>query len=533
MEHLRPFHELIRERCGLAFDDMAEANLTSAVSRRMATTNTENSSLYFAGVLSDEDEFNELVALLTVNETYFFREPERLTLLVETLVPRLLVRGGPVRILSAGCSTGEEPYSIAIALRERFGQSAATLFSIVAGDIDREALKQARQAIYRDYSFRLAPPALRRRYFSGSAVAGYSLDADVRGMVEFRPMNLLSPDFAGLFGGFDIVFYRNVSIYFDQSGRKKILTALSAAMNETSYLIVSAAETLANDLGVFHLVGEGGQFYFGKGDTAFRSARLPSPAAKQAGEISGAGVPPKKLNRLGARASSPAYAGAGGTNAGGTPALPGTVSSRIGRPRASAMAMVRGFIRDKKYQDALASLQAWPPGNPADRVLPLLEGYVRLQMREFAKAAAIAKDVIDADNWSAEAHVLLGLVSKCQEKSSDAIDWFKRTIYFRPNCWPAHYFLATLLHPVDAEKAYREFRTALQQLEADPDPDGGLQLPLDLPVADVRFLCGKRTGAPKKDGGKAAGALGAPKTKDGGKAAGALDAARPTNKGIG
>ncbi len=182
---LQPFKDLVSQRCGLSCDGVAEANLVSALALRMKVTASQSASSYFILVSGDEDEFHELVALLTVNETYFFREPAQLTLAADILIPRLLsgrADDRPLRILSAGCSTGEEPYSLAMALREKFGESAGHLVSITAVDIDRQALASACRAEYGEFSFRVLSPELRDRHFLNKPPNRYLLSDAVRGM---------------------------------------------------------------------------------------------------------------------------------------------------------------------------------------------------------------------------------------------------------------------------------------------------------------------------------------------------------------
>ena len=191
---LTPFQELVRRRSGLQLETMAESSLKLALEKRMAATNADIPSAYYSRVLRDEAEFDELVSLLTINETYFYREPRQLELLTQRLLPALLAKGPglPLRILSAGCSTGEEPYSIAIAILEKFGESAGRLVSIVAGDIDQHALRRARQAEYPEYSFRAMPAALRERYFTPASPRTDRLKEQVRAMIEFQSLNLLA-----------------------------------------------------------------------------------------------------------------------------------------------------------------------------------------------------------------------------------------------------------------------------------------------------------------------------------------------------
>ena len=469
---LQPFKDVVGQRCGLTFDALSEAGLAAALAKRMQATGSATASGYFTFLIGDGGEFQELVALLTVNETYFFREPAQLTLLVDVLVPRLLIgrgAGRPVRILSAGCSTGEEPYSIAIALKEKFGESVGHLASIVAADIDHRALEVARRAEYGDYSFRALSPALRDRHFARGDGRRHLLHESVRSLVEFHSFNLLSPQYPEALFGFDVVFFRNVSIYFDAATRKAILANLHAIMTESGALILGASETLANDFGIFRLVEEGGGFYFAKAPVAGPAPRRP------------ASVPaPPKVERVRPieRPTLPAH-----------PAL-ATLPPPV--DWAATVTTVRALVREKSHPEALQAIQALPPGDIRSW---LLEGHVLLHMRRFAEATAIAARAVDQDSWSIDAHMLLALAAKWQGDEAAAIDSLKVVVYSKPDCWPAHFYLATLLQGVDAAKARREYAVALRQIEADPDPDGGLWLPLDLPVADIRFLCQRRRAA--------------------------------------
>ena len=469
---LQPFKDLVAQRCGLTFDETSETNLRSALDKRVVATGAGAFASYFTRLIGDEAEFHELVALLTVNETYFFREPTQLTLLTDGLLPRLMAGRdghGPIRILSAGCSTGEEPYSIAIALKEKFGDGVGHLVSITAADIDHRALTCARRAEYGEFSFRALSATVRDRPFEQTAPRRYTLHPGVRSLVQFHHLNLLSPAYPRALHDFDIVFFRNVSIYFDVETRKTILANLRAIMAEGGFLVLGASETLANDLGVFHLVEEGGGFYFAK--TTSASEHRPAPKRPD---------PPPRMD------ATPTMVGA---------ALPPSSPPPSPPPKAdwsAALEAVRVLVRRKKHQEALDLIRSLPAATPADVRSWLLEGHVRLQMRQFAEAAAIAARAVDHDPWAVDALMLLALVAKWQGDEAAAVDRLKSIVYSKPDCWSAHYYLGTLLQDADPARARRAYATALRQITANPDPDGGMWLPLDLPVADIRFLCERR-----------------------------------------
>ena len=473
-DDLLPFQALVQRRSGLQLDTTADASLMVAVQKRMRATQTTRSSTYYAHLLADDGEFDELVSLLTINETYFYREPQQLELLTEHLLPTLLASFGatpqrPLRILSAGCSTGEEPYSIAIAVREKYGESAASLVSIAAGDIDQHALQRARQGVFAEYSFRAMPPELRKRYFTHEANRGYRIDESVAAMVDFHPLNLLEDELPGPLCDCDVIFFRNVSIYFDATSRARILRTLHAALRETGYLLLGTAETLANDVGVFALREDRSVFYFVKG--------APRPSPKIA-------LKPRREARP--RPATPARKAAAAV----APPAPSPVPQAM--IDAEQIAAVRAQIRAGRYGAALERLSPLRRAVPDDIDALLLESYALLQSRRFAEATALARQLLETDHWSVDAMVLLGFAAKWQDDGAAAIAHFKNAVYTRPDCWPAHYYLAGLLFASQPAKAQREYRTVLLQLAANPDPDGGLRLPLGLPVDDIRFLCERR-----------------------------------------
>ena len=276
---LEPFKQLIKGPCGLQFEGDDATRLAQALHER-CTHHAVALPAYLALVQRSASELQELVNLLTINETYFFRESAQIDWLVQHLAPRLLAcsQGAwPIRILSAACSTGEEPYSIALALWQKYGDHAARWFTVLGGDIDSHALARARAALYSDFSFRGVPEQVRQRHFTRTA-QGWQLAQPVREMVTFHELNLLAPVHDGALQDCDVVFCRNVSIYFDTPTRRTIQQGLAALLRDEGVLVIGLAETLANDLGVLPLVEDAGLFYFAKGplDGPLHQAAQPS-----------------------------------------------------------------------------------------------------------------------------------------------------------------------------------------------------------------------------------------------------------------
>ncbi|MBI4689220.1 MAG: protein-glutamate O-methyltransferase CheR, partial [Nitrospirae bacterium] len=264
---LNPFKDLIRERSGLDFDEARIATLENGIRTRMSEKGIELHAKYLNYLLHNQDEFNHLLNLLTINETYFFREPHHLNLLTEKLIPEILARrkeGARIKILSAGCSTGEEPYSLLISLMERYGTGIINFVSVTGFDIDSNVIRKAREGVFTTYSFRDVSQQFMEKYFEPAGNNRHKIKDFVREGVKFRKLNLLDDDFPDELKGVDVIFYRNVSIYFNPETQRNIFKKLSDLINEKGYLFVGSTETISHNTDVLSLIEIDGVFLFYK-----------------------------------------------------------------------------------------------------------------------------------------------------------------------------------------------------------------------------------------------------------------------------
>lgn len=481
---LTPFKQLIQERCGLRFDGTGEEKLKRALQERMQ--HLAMAVAHYRTVLRNEpQEFQNLVNLLTINETYFFREPEQIRLLTECLIPRLLgARAGlaPVRILSAGCSSGEEPFSLVMALAERYGSSLERLFTVVGGDIDSQALERARRGLYPEFSFRGVASEVRDRYFS-RVPQGYQLRPKIREQVTFFGLNLFSGSFPEGLRDFDVVMFRNVSIYFDAPTRKAILEHLSSLLKDDGVLFVGTAETLANDLGVLPLVEEQGLFYFAKQARHDPLGATKPPSAADHPDSMSA-VCPVTLPPAASPCAIPQRTEAS------LKQHPGDRTTSAFA--ASGLEQASHLTQERLYDAALPLLDQLLADDPRDMRALLLKAHIQINRQEFTAAETGAKQVLEAHPWSVEACYLLGLASKWRQRPTEAIRWFKQATYAYQQCWPAHYYLAELYRAQgDLEPARRCYRVVLQLTQV-PAATGLTFIPLDLRPGEIRFLCEHR-----------------------------------------
>jgi chemotaxis protein methyltransferase CheR len=244
----RLLRDQIYKRSGMWFSDTSKYLLQKRLSPRARELNFDSFQKYFYFLQYDpraEAEFDQIWDLVTTNETYFFREPAQLTAFVDEIVPDILTRKPvkKVRIWSAGCSSGEEPYSLAMLLQEAgwFNQAS---FEIFASDINQQVLARARKATYRESAFRATTPALRDKYFHRNDDNSWKIRDEIRNRVSFGRLNLYDEARVSLLGHLDIVFCRNVIIYFDDASKKIVVSNFYNRLVEGGYLLLGHSESL-------------------------------------------------------------------------------------------------------------------------------------------------------------------------------------------------------------------------------------------------------------------------------------------------
>ena len=208
----------------MVFTESKRYYVQRRVDDRMAATGATTFAAYFANLRSDlNGEVEQFINAFTVNETYFYREDHQLSCLTNDILAeriRARQRSDTLRIWSAPCSTGEEPYSLAMWLLERWPQVDAYDVEIVGSDIDTRALDAAAAGIYGKRALMRLSPDLVARYFVQLDEDRWQIIQDLRNSVRFAPVNLVDPKETCRFGQFDVIFCRNVLIYFDDASRR-------------------------------------------------------------------------------------------------------------------------------------------------------------------------------------------------------------------------------------------------------------------------------------------------------------------------
>jgi chemotaxis protein methyltransferase CheR len=249
--------KLIYARAGINLQEGKQAMVYSRLSRRLRETGHQSFSAYLqwleqAGGAAGDTEWQEFVNCLTTNLTSFFREEHHFPILAEALRQQ---GGRPLRLWCSAASTGEEPYSLAMCVAETLGAQAQV--KILASDIDTHVLATAQRGVYRLDAGGLSPERLKRHFMRGTgANQGFMrVKPELARLVEFRPFNLVQPSWQ-LGQAFDIVFCRNVMIYFDAQTQRRILERMHGVMAAGSLLFVGHSENFTESRDLFSLRGK-------------------------------------------------------------------------------------------------------------------------------------------------------------------------------------------------------------------------------------------------------------------------------------
>jgi chemotaxis protein methyltransferase CheR len=267
----RLLRDLIAQHLGVYFGDDKRDLLADKLSDLLAARGMVSYLDYYYLLRYDAEadrHWSELMDRLSVPETYFWRQHEQILALAQIVAPRHFERRGaaPLRIWSAACCTGEEPISIAIALAEA-GLLHRRPIEIAASDGSAAMIARARAGLYGERSFRSLPPDLRARYFRPEG-AGWRVDPRVHERIRWTTANLVDPAAVAPLAAADVIFCRNVLIYFSDETIGHVARLFARGLHADGYLFLGAAESLTRLATDFELAEVGGAFAYVKGETA-------------------------------------------------------------------------------------------------------------------------------------------------------------------------------------------------------------------------------------------------------------------------
>ncbi|AEM79560.1 CheR family methyltransferase [Thermoanaerobacter wiegelii] len=258
-EEFIKLRDFIYRKTGIYFEEQKMYYVKNRVESRIEATGSENFRNYFAWLRFDVtgQELQQLLNTLTVNETYFFREYYQLKCFAEEVLPEILERKRKenmqkIRIWSAGCSTGEEPYTLAIIMEEMLENINDIEWEIYATDINTDVLKKAEMGLYSQRSVRLVPEEYKKRYLYKKGEF-YEVVPELKKKVIFFQLNLMDAVEMRKMRNFDVIFCRNVLIYFDDASRRQVAIYFYEALVEEGYIFLGHSESMSRITPIFKL----------------------------------------------------------------------------------------------------------------------------------------------------------------------------------------------------------------------------------------------------------------------------------------
>ncbi|MDP9183259.1 MAG: methyltransferase domain-containing protein, partial [Actinomycetota bacterium] len=427
---------LLSDVAGLVFDDTRRESMAYSIAERLRDTGARDVDTYLE-TLSDPVERQRLVDEVTIQETHFFRNPPQVRALRQHVLPELLRQaesnGKRLRIWSAGCSTGEEPFSIAMLLRELLPSSDGWDVKVLATDVSQRALAAARTARYGARAVMNASPEELTRFFVAGPRDTYEVRPEVAELVEFRHHNLVTePVPFPSNEHIDLVLCRNVTIYFSRDTTRDLMKRLHTCLRDGGYLFLGHSETLWQVSDDFRLVslgsGESAAFVYRRldGVTTERRTVLPD---RRTGEDQKPAERRTRLRRAEKVAESP------------TP-----------KPAAKAGA------RSEKAGKAAAKPDAVEPAS-ADALVA--QARTALAKGRYDDAASLAEEAVMVEPLRGEAFYLRGLALVDLAEDEGALVELRKAVYLEPQMGFAHFLLAGVLDRLgDRAARAREYAAA-------------------------------------------------------------------------
>ncbi len=257
-EEFAAIRALVRQHTGISLSPAKRELVYSRLVRRLRKLGLPSFSAYLSRLeAGDPVEFEEFTNALTTNLTAFFRESHHFDFLANTVLPALAERNAAtrrIRIWSAGCSTGEEPYSIAMTLLENTANLRGWDIRVLATDLDSNVVAHAANGLYREERFEKMPAARRQRWFTALPDGQWQAKRELQEMVRFKGLNLMN-DWP-MRGQFDVIFCRNVVIYFDKETQRTLFSRMARLQRPGDWLLIGHSESLFKVSDQYQLVGK-------------------------------------------------------------------------------------------------------------------------------------------------------------------------------------------------------------------------------------------------------------------------------------
>lgn len=447
LDLLLKFRDYIEAHSGINIEESKYDALRISLHSRATRHHFHSYEEYFDFLKSNEEEFKQLVSLLAVNETYFFRYPEQFKILREYVLPEIIKQHRSrsfksLKIWSAGCSSGEEAYSIAICVIETLPDLENWDIHILGTDVSLSALEKAMRGRYEKNSFRILDEETKKKYFHYVGSGTWEIKPEIKKLVNFTYHNLIKEPYPLAFMElWDIIFCRNVTIYFRPESTKRVVANLYKSLNPGGFLFTGHTETLYHINPGFEVIRFGDAFIFRKPD---EDARKISKKTMPAHKLS------KKTSKVDLRKKA------------GSKHLSGATSGKAEQENIEETKLTDSSNLVKKLVSTL-SLKGESKQELLDTLKKLI--YECLNEDKLKEAESYIDKYLELEKLDPEIYYLCGLLRRKQNKLDAAAECFKKAIYLDSNHHLSLIELANIfLGKEDYASARKYYRQALKSL---------------------------------------------------------------------
>jgi chemotaxis protein methyltransferase CheR len=460
LEEFRRFRDLLHRHSGIYLEESKLDSLRISLVTRATRLGYTSLNDYYGALERDDHEFNELLNLVTINETSFFRFPQQFEALRERVLPEIMAdkpaSSRNLRIWSAGCSTGEEPYSVSMSLLDMGVEGLGWRPQVLGTDVSTKALAHAKAGVYGKRSMMNVPPDVVSRFYEATPSGAYRINDRVRSLVDFGYHNLIKEPYPlSLMGNWDVIFCRNVTIYFRLESTRRVVRNFFDSLNEGGYLFIGHSETLTSISEDFEAIDMGGVFLYRKpksrrlfsfGAQAARPQMSPAPRPAPASTDPAEG---------GAKGGARAAAAEARAAAAATPAPETPEDVGVG----GMFEQARTRLKEGRPAEVIELVERILVEDPNNADAHLLSAYVHADSGEYDDALAACQRALAINPLLPAARYILGIIYQRQGDALRAVSEFKKTIYIDADFALAHLNLANIY------KAQRKWAAAAKEYE--------------------------------------------------------------------
>jgi chemotaxis protein methyltransferase CheR len=454
------FHDYLMSHSGLHFERRNIRILERALAARMSALRIGSSREYYSYLTGNRDnrqELQKLLPFLTVGETYFFRYHAHYDALRTILATELAgKKQNRIRLWSAGCSTGEEPYSLAITVMEALPDWRERDIRILATDINNRSLKKCREGVYGPWAMRVIDKRYLDRYFT-TIGKSYLISDEVKSLVDFSHLNLLTDEFpepASEFRDISVIFCRNVMIYFSLATTRKVVDKIAATLAPGGCLFLGHAETLSQISSGFERHSQSGGFYYRAKQERAEIPYRETPAPPPVREI-------KPVRQTAPQPSVPRQVP--------LDRPPVRIASR---PEVDPDALYRKAVNlfdEEKFQESSKVLDELLESKPDHSGALVIRGFIQANSGRFQDAFATCNAALGIDDLLPEAFFLRGVLLDINDSPVEAVEEYRKAILLRMDFVMAQFYLGRLYYRLGNTTAGdRAVRNTLKILEKAP-----------------------------------------------------------------